>query len=79
MNEIMGDPHLEDRDFFVPVEHPELGREFTYPGAAAIYNASPWRIYRRAPLIGEHNEEILGAEIGLSEGELQSLRNSGVI
>ena len=79
MEEIMGDPHLQDREFFVPVEHPELGREFTYPGPAAIYNASPWRISRRAPLIGEHNEEILGGELGLSKGDLESLKKSGVI
>jgi len=79
MEEIIGDPHLEDREFFVPVEHPELGREFTYPGAAAIYNASPWRISRRAPLIGEHNQEILGDEFGLSKDELEALKKSGAI
>ncbi|MDA1128280.1 MAG: CoA transferase [Chloroflexi bacterium] len=79
MGEIMGDPHLDDRDFFVPVEHPELGKEFTYPGPAAIYNGSPWRIYRRAPLIGEHNEEILGGELGLSKTDLEMLKRSGVI
>ena len=79
MGEIVGDPHLEDRDFFVPVQHPELGREFTYPGPAAIYNGSPWRIYRRAPLIGEHNEEVLGGELGLSKGDLEALKQSGAI
>ena len=56
----LDDPHWSDRGFWVDVEHPELGRNITYPGAAAIYNASPWRIYRRAPLIGEHNEVVLG-------------------
>jgi crotonobetainyl-CoA:carnitine CoA-transferase CaiB-like acyl-CoA transferase len=79
MGEIVGDPHLDDRNFFVPVEHPELGKEFTYPGPAAIYNASPWRISRRAPLIGEHNDEVLGGELGLSKGELEALKKSGAI
>ena len=79
MEEIMVDPHLRDREFFVPVEHPELGREFTYPGPAAIYNASPWRISRRAPLIGEHNDEILGGEVGLSKADLEALKKSGII
>ena len=79
MEEIMGDPHLQDRDFFVPVEHPELGREFIYPGPAAIYNASPWSISRRAPLIGEHNQEIFGGELGLPKADLEELKNSGVI
>ena len=79
MEEIMGDPHLQDRDFFVPVEHPELGREFIYPGPAAIYNASPWSISRRAPLIGEHNQEIFGGELGLPQANLEELKSSGVI
>ena len=79
MEEIMGDPHLQDRDFFVPVEHPELGREFIYPGPAAIYNASPWSISRRAPLIGEHNQEIFGGELGLPQADLEELKSSGVI
>ena len=79
MEEIMVDPHLRAREFFVPVEHPELGREFTSPGPAAIYNASPWRISRRAPLIGEHNDEILGGEVGLSKADLEALKKSGII
>ena len=79
MDEIMGDPHLEDRGFFVEVEHPELGKTFTYPGAAAIYNGSPWRISRRPPLIGEHNVEILCGELGVPPGQLTMLAESGVI
>ena len=79
MDEIMGDPHLEDRGFFVQVEHPELGRTFTYPGAAAIYNGSPWRISRRPPLIGEHNEEILCGELGVPREQLTLLAESGAI
>ena len=79
MDEIPSDEHLQDRNFFVEVEHPELGRSFTYPGAAAIYNASPWRISRRPPLVGEHNEEILCGELGLDRQELTLLAESGVI
>ena len=79
MDDIMGDPHLEDRGFFVQVEHSELGQSFTYPGAAAIYNGSPWNISRRAPLIGEHNQEIYCGELGLTTGELTLLAQSSVI
>ena len=79
MDDIMGDLHLQDREFFVEVLHPELGRTFTYPGAAAIYNGSPWRISRRAPLIGEHNDEILCGELGLTRADLTLLAESGVI
>jgi benzylsuccinate CoA-transferase BbsE subunit len=79
LDEIIDDPHLEDRGFFVEVEHPELGRSFIYPGAAAVYNGSPWRISRRAPLTGEHNEEILGGELGLTQEELAQLAETSAI
>ena len=79
LDDIMGDPHLEERNFFVQVEHPELGQSFTYPGAAAIYNGSPWNISRRAPLIGEHNQEVLCDELGVSQAELNLLAESGVV
>ena len=79
LDDIIGDPHLEEREFFVEVEHPELGQSFTYPGAAAIYNGSPWRISRRAPLVGEHNQEILCGELGVNLEELNLLAESGVI
>ena len=70
---LLDDAHLHDRGFWKQVEHPELGRTFIYPGEAAIYNGSPWRISRRAPLIGEHNTEIFCGELGLSRGELSVL------
>jgi crotonobetainyl-CoA:carnitine CoA-transferase CaiB-like acyl-CoA transferase len=77
--QLLDDPHLHDRGFWKEVEHPELGRCFTYPGEAAIYNGSPWRISRRAPRIGEHNVEILCGELGLSSGELTMLMENHVI
>jgi len=76
---LLDDAHLHDRGFWKEVEHPELGRNFVYPGEAAIYNGSPWRISRRAPLIGEHNAEILCDELGLSRSELSILAENRVI
>jgi crotonobetainyl-CoA:carnitine CoA-transferase CaiB-like acyl-CoA transferase len=79
LDEIIDDQHLRHRGFFVEVEHPELGRSFTYPGPAALSSRSPWRISRRAPLIGEHNAEIFCGELGLSTAELAVLAESGVV
>jgi len=76
---LLDDPHLLDRGFWKQVEHDELGRSFIYPGEAAIYNGSPWRISRRAPLIGEHNREIFCDELGLSPGELAVLGENRVV
>jgi crotonobetainyl-CoA:carnitine CoA-transferase CaiB-like acyl-CoA transferase len=76
---LLDDPHLHDRAFWKEVEHPEIGRSYIYPGEAAIYNSSPWRISRRAPLIGEHNVEIFCDELGLSREELCALAENHVI
>ncbi|HME24205.1 MAG TPA: CoA transferase [Acetobacteraceae bacterium] len=76
---LLDDGHLHDRGFWKQVEHPELSRSFIYPGEAAIYNGSPWRISRRAPLIGEHNTEIFCDELGLSRGELEVLAENRAI
>jgi crotonobetainyl-CoA:carnitine CoA-transferase CaiB-like acyl-CoA transferase len=77
--QLLDDPHLADRGFWKQVEHPELSRSFVYPGEAAIYHGSPWRIARRAPLIGEHNGDIYCDELGLSRGELAVLAENRVI
>ena len=72
-DELVDEGHLNDRGFWVEAPHPELDRSFKYPGPAGIYNGSPWRISRRAPLIGEHNEEIYCGELGLQRTELAYL------
>ncbi len=57
--EAFEDPHFVARGFQSPVEHPELGRTVRYPGAPYHFEKTPWRISRRAPLLGEHTAEVL--------------------
>jgi len=68
--DILENTQLTARDFWVEVEHPELGTAITYPGAFTHTSAIPPRITRRAPLIGEHNQEIYEKELGISGGGL---------
>jgi crotonobetainyl-CoA:carnitine CoA-transferase CaiB-like acyl-CoA transferase len=58
--EVIEDPHFRARGFPVEIDHPEIGRTVTYPGAPYKFEKSPWRISRRAPRLGEHNEEVWG-------------------
>jgi len=76
--EALDDPHFRARGFPVEVPHPELGRSVTYPGAPYRFERSPWRISRRAPLLGEHEAEVLG-EIGLDADAIAKLRDDGVL
>jgi benzylsuccinate CoA-transferase BbsE subunit len=50
--------HIKARGFQVEVEHEEIGRTVRYPGAPFLMPASPWRISRRAPLVGEHTDQV---------------------
>jgi crotonobetainyl-CoA:carnitine CoA-transferase CaiB-like acyl-CoA transferase len=77
-DENLDDPHLHDRGFWVPVRHPELGREFLYAGGPFIMPAAPWRFARRPPSIGEHTEEVL-VEAGVGEEERARLRAARVV
>jgi benzylsuccinate CoA-transferase BbsE subunit len=70
---------LKERQFYVEVEHPELGESVTYTGAPYKMTGISWRISKRAPLIGEHNREIYEEELGFSKGEMRLLKESGVI
>jgi crotonobetainyl-CoA:carnitine CoA-transferase CaiB-like acyl-CoA transferase len=70
-SDFMKDPHIEARGFFADVTHPVLG-SFVQPGAPFMVDG------RRpapsaAPLLGQHNHEILCGELGLSESELAVL------
>lgn len=77
-DDLLDDEHFRDRGFFPEVEHPELGKSFTYPGASAVYPRSPWRIYRRAPLLGEDNATVLGT-VGVDAAALERLCAQGVV
>ncbi|HEY2525114.1 MAG TPA: CoA transferase [Candidatus Binataceae bacterium] len=70
-------PHLRARNAFVEIDHPAAGR-FRYPGALVRMSATP-PVARRAPLLGEHNEEILCGRLGYSREELAGLHAAGVI
>jgi benzylsuccinate CoA-transferase BbsE subunit len=70
---------LATRNYYVQVEHPELGETITYPGAPCKMTATPWQIWNRAPLIGEHNEEVYVKEMGMSPQRLHELKQAKLI
>jgi formyl-CoA transferase/succinyl-CoA--D-citramalate CoA-transferase len=59
--EITGDPHYAARDMIVEVPEPGLdGETVPHPGVVPKLSATPGVLHRGAPLLGEHNQEILG-------------------
>jgi len=79
IEDINKNAQLEARKFWETMEHPELGEAITYPGAPVKMSETPWRMSRRAPLIGEHNDEVYLDELGLSGEELAALKADSVI
>jgi crotonobetainyl-CoA:carnitine CoA-transferase CaiB-like acyl-CoA transferase len=77
--DILEDPHLQARGFWSQVEHDELGAVIPYTGPPVRMDKLQWRIQRRAPLIGEHNEEIYIGELGFTREQLTAYRTRGVI
>jgi crotonobetainyl-CoA:carnitine CoA-transferase CaiB-like acyl-CoA transferase len=72
------DPHLMARDFFVPLEHPVLGK--TVADASPIrFKGNPGDKWEAAPLLGEDNRYVFTELLGLAEGELSSYIEKGII
>lgn len=71
-------PHLKARDYFVDMEHPQLGK-LKNLGAPFKLPACPGGPTQAAPLLGQHNEEVYGGLLGLTAAELQALRTQGAI
>ena len=79
VEEAMKFPHFVERGFWVDINHPELGTSLTYPGGFVKFSEADCGIRYRAPMIGEHNEEIYGTELGISKKELTVLKQYNVI
>ena len=71
--DIAKSPHLEARKWLTSVSHPEIDDTLVYPGTPYRMSESPWAISRRPPLVGEHNNEILGGELGVTPDEWKQL------
>ncbi len=76
--DIVESEHLAARDYWVRVQHEDLGESFLYPGAPFRLSETPWQQRGRAPHLGEHNAEVYG-ELGIAEGELRRLKTRMVL
>jgi len=77
--DVLENPQLRARSYWVDLEHPELGTRLTYPKHFFLCNQTENFVRQRAPLIGEDNEEIYAKEMGLSGTEITALKQAGVI
>jgi crotonobetainyl-CoA:carnitine CoA-transferase CaiB-like acyl-CoA transferase len=71
-------PQLGSRGYFEVVEHPVLGEARYSTMPVKFSNRPERRDLRPAPLLGEHNTELL-VELGLGADEIEALEAEGVI
>jgi crotonobetainyl-CoA:carnitine CoA-transferase CaiB-like acyl-CoA transferase len=62
----------------VKAEHPQHG-PVTHFGVGAKLSRTPGGVRRAAPLLGEHNAEVYGKELGLNAAELGELKAKKII
>jgi crotonobetainyl-CoA:carnitine CoA-transferase CaiB-like acyl-CoA transferase len=78
MRSLYESEHLRERNFFVGVEQPGVGK-LRLPGMPSKYGNSHWAIRRLAPYLGEHNEEVFCGALGLTRERFSELHRARII
>lgn len=73
------DPHFNDhRGMFPYMEQPGVG-PFRVTAMPIKFSRTETRIYRPAPALGQHNEEVYGELLGYGKEKLAQLKEKGII
>ncbi len=78
ISDLANHPHLKERKFFIELDHPKAGN-LKYPEGPCKFSKTNWQLERSAPLLGEHNDYILGQRLNYSKEEMVELKKTGVI
>jgi crotonobetainyl-CoA:carnitine CoA-transferase CaiB-like acyl-CoA transferase len=75
--QLLRNEHLDANDLMTDHDHPQWGR-IRQTGLLVKLSLTPGCLQRRAPLLGEHTQEVL-AELGYGEDDIGHLREDGII
>lgn len=78
MDKVLEDPQVIARDMIVEVEHPVAGH-LKMPGIPIKMSETPGAILKPAPMLGQHSEEILKEVAGLSDEQIEKLKELSII
>jgi crotonobetainyl-CoA:carnitine CoA-transferase CaiB-like acyl-CoA transferase len=76
--DMLANPHVAARGFFVELEHPEVGKR-RHLGVPWKMSHTPCEIRRPAPCLGQDTNYVLEEILGLSREEIASLKNSEIL
>jgi CoA:oxalate CoA-transferase len=78
LDQVAKDPQIVARDMIIDVEHPQAGH-FKVVNNPFKYSRTPCTVERASPDLGENTEEVLRELLGMSDGDIEKLRESGAI
>ena len=73
------DPHLTARRFLRTMSHPLLGAHDLQDLPFRVHDGESWEFGDEWPLLGAHNEQILGELLGYSRQQIEELRDGHVL
>ncbi len=76
--DIVNDPHYRARDMILEVLDPVWGN-IKHPGIVPKFSETPGDIQWAGPGLGEHNDEVYRGLLGMSDSELDYLKNKGIV
>ena len=79
VEDMQNDQQLVYRNFWQEVKDSSSGLTLKYPGGFALFNSERPTIRRPAPMIGEHNHEVYGEDLGLSTSEMERFEAAGAM
>tara|TARA_Y100000310_G_scaffold277516_1_gene295325 strand:+ start:231 stop:1409 length:1179 start_codon:yes stop_codon:yes gene_type:complete len=78
INELQDDPQVIANEYITEFDHPSIGtvKMCNHPNH---YSKTPAKIWREAPQLGQHTEEVLIDELGYTWDDISDLQNKNVI
>ena len=77
-NEVVNEPHIEARNLFQKIPYPNIKESVPIVVSPLELSENPGEIKTRAPLLGEHTNQIL-EELGYSDEEITNLRDKRIV
>jgi len=77
--DLLEDPQLKHRNFYVRLNHPEIGDAAFQQQADFILSKTPREITRPSPRMGEHNEYVYKELLGMTDDKIAECIAAGCI
>ncbi|HET6842881.1 MAG TPA: CoA transferase [Candidatus Angelobacter sp.] len=78
LQQVLDDPQVKARELLRYVDYPGAAKSVPLADTPVRLSGTPGGITRRAPVLGEHTQDIL-TELGYTEAQIAQLRNAGAV